>query len=168
MHCFRRAITPSDFAGILEMALTMTTGLTDGYEFVFDLESDERSQFYSDYLTYTRELFAKAARDPETFDPLGIALCDGDAGRFRIAASRFCDQRRIFETATGFYGLSPACAKEGDVIVLLNGGPIPLVLRKVDDGWALLGDCFVGPLMPESADEQIREKFGSEEVFLLV
>ncbi|WYZ43182.1 hypothetical protein EsH8_VI_000881 [Colletotrichum jinshuiense] len=154
---------------ILEMAVTLTAGFNDVYDLIVELESsDEREQFYADYLTYVHKLFDTAGLKSQTFDPLDIALSDGTASRFRVAASRSCDQRRVFETAGGFYGLAPACAREGDMIVLLYGGPIPFVLRKAEDGWLLLGDSFVGPLMPESADEDIRKKFGDEEAFMLV
>ncbi|KAI8217951.1 Heterokaryon incompatibility protein 6, OR allele [Colletotrichum sp. SAR 10_77] len=156
------------FGAVLEMGLTLTTNFTEGYEFVFDLEPDDRHRFYADYLTYIKKLFSVAGKTPDTYDPLEVALCEGDANHFRIAASRSCDQRRIFETASGFYGLAPACAKPGDVVVLLYGGPIPFVLRQTDDGWILLGDTFVGPLMPESDNESIRERFGKEELFILV
>ncbi|CAI0647742.1 unnamed protein product [Colletotrichum noveboracense] len=156
------------FGAVLEMGLTLTTNFTEGYEFVFDLEPDDRHRFYADYLTYIKKLFSVAGKTPETYDPLEVALCEGDANRFRIAASRSCDQRRIFVTDSGFYGLAPACAKPGDVVVLLYGGPIPFVLRQTKDGWILLGDAFVGPLMPESDNESVRERFGKEELFILV
>ncbi|KAF6812498.1 heterokaryon incompatibility protein [Colletotrichum plurivorum] len=159
--------TTNSFSAVLEMASTLTAGFNDGYERVVELQQDERQQFYADFLTYVRQLFDTATNQPKTFDPLEVALCVGDASRFRVAASRSCDQRRVFETAKGFYGLAPACAIEGDWVVLLHGGPIPFVLRQTDEGWVLLGDCFVGPLMPESADDDIRGTFGEEETFSL-
>ncbi|KAL0765147.1 hypothetical protein CaCOL14_012406 [Colletotrichum acutatum] len=154
---------------VLMMALTLTAGVTVGYERVEELESsDDREQFHSDYLAYVHNLLEVSDLESSTFEPLNIALSDGDASRFRVAASRACDQRRVFETTKGFYGLAPACAREGDVVVMLYGGPIPFVLREVDNGWWLLGDCFIDPLMPEAADDMIRAKFGEEEVFVLV
>ncbi|TKW55313.1 Heterokaryon incompatibility protein 6, OR allele [Colletotrichum tanaceti] len=167
---YATSVTSADrpFAGIMEMALTLTAGFTDGYEPVMDLETEGLGRFHADFFAYIRQLFDRAGGRSDTFDPLEIALCDGDATRFRVAASRACDQRRVFETAAGFYSLAPACAEEGDVVVLLHGGPVPLVLRQVGDGWILLGDSFIGPLMPETADESIRRMFGDEEVFILV
>ncbi|KAK1673270.1 heterokaryon incompatibility protein [Colletotrichum godetiae] len=154
---------------VLMMALTLTAGVTDGYERVDQLESsDDREQFHADYLTYTQNLLEVSGLESPTFEPLNIALSDGNASRFRIAASRACDQRRVIKTAEGFYGLAPACAREGDVVVMLYGGPVPFVLREIDDGWWLLGDCFIDPLMPETADDKIRARFGEEEVFVLV
>ncbi|TDZ58222.1 hypothetical protein CTRI78_v005628 [Colletotrichum trifolii] len=155
-------------SAVLEMATTLTTGFNDGYEMVVALETEDQQQFYTDFLTYIHQLFDYAERKPDTFDPLEVALCQGDAAKFRIAASRSCDQRRVFETAGGFYGLGPACAAEGDVVVMLYGSPIPFVLRQLDGDWILLGDCFVGPLMPESKNDGIRSRFGEEETFVLV
>ncbi|KAK1461604.1 heterokaryon incompatibility protein [Colletotrichum melonis] len=154
---------------VLMMALTLTAGVTVGYERVEELESsDDREQFHADYLKYVHSLLEVSGLESSTFEPLNIALSDGNASRFRVAASRACDQRCVFETAKGFYGLAPACAREGDVVVMLYGGPIPFVLREVNNGWWLLGDCFIDPLMPEAADDTIRARFGEEEVFLLV
>ncbi|KAK1598860.1 heterokaryon incompatibility protein [Colletotrichum navitas] len=150
------------YNGILEMGLTLTAGFTDVYQLVGNLEREDLTRFYADFLTYIRQLFDKAGKRPETFDPLDVGLSDGDAARFRVAASRSCDQRRVFETTAGFYGLAPACAREGDVVVILYGG------RQVAEGWVLLGDGFVGPLMPEMAVESVRERFSHEEVFVLV
>ncbi|EFQ25166.1 heterokaryon incompatibility protein [Colletotrichum graminicola] len=156
------------YNGISEMGLTLTAGFTDVYELVGDLGREDLTRFRADFLTYIRQLFDKAGKKPETFNPLDIRLSNGDATRFRIAASRSCDQRRVFETTAGFYGLAPACAREGDVVVLLYGGPVPFVLRQVAEGWVLLGDGFVGPLMPEMAVGSVRERFSHEEVFVLV
>lgn len=154
---------------VLMVALTLTAGVTDGYERVEELESsDDREQFHADYLTYIHNLLEISGLESPTFEPLNIALSDGNASRFRVAASRACDQRRVFETVEGFYGLGPACAREGDVVVMLYGGPIPFVLREVDNGWWLLGDCFIDPLMPEAADDTIRARFGEGEAFMLV
>ncbi|OHF02010.1 heterokaryon incompatibility protein [Colletotrichum orchidophilum] len=150
------------------MALTLTAGLTDGYERVELKSSDDCERFHADYLNYVHKLFKIAGQKSSTFEPLDIAHWDGNASRFRIAASRACDQRRVFETKSGYYGLAPACTREGDVVVMLYGGPIPFALRKVDNGWLLLGDCFIDPLMPEAPDEKIRARFGEEEVFVLL
>ncbi|KXH65899.1 heterokaryon incompatibility protein [Colletotrichum salicis] len=154
---------------VLMMALTLTAGVSDGYELVEELESsDDREQFHADYLTYVHNLLEASGLESPTFEPLNIALSDGNASRLRIAAFRACDQRRVFGTSGGFYGLAPACAREGEILVMLYGGPVPFVLREVDDGWWLLGDCFIDPLMPEAADDKIRARFGEEEVFVLV
>lgn len=50
--------------------------------------------------------------------------------------------RRICTTANGLMALIPGCAKGGDKIVSLCGVHSPMVLRKRDDGFLLVGDCF--------------------------
>lgn len=64
----------------------------------------------------------------------------------------------------GMYGLCPWTAREGDVVVLLQGGGVPYLLRPVRDGgkYELVGECFV-----ESGGRGDEEISGSE-VFVLV
>ncbi|KAK3690464.1 heterokaryon incompatibility protein-domain-containing protein [Podospora appendiculata] len=59
-----------------------------------------------------------------------------------------------------YYGLGPAAMREGDVVVVLFGGVVPFVLRRVVDGdgeegegWRLVGECFVPGLMQGEAVE---------------
>ncbi|KAK3319593.1 heterokaryon incompatibility protein-domain-containing protein [Cercophora scortea] len=70
--------------------------------------------------------------------------------------------RRVFTCADGkYYGLGPAAMREGDVVVVLFGGVVPFVLRRVggEDGeeeeerWRLVGECFVPGLMQGEAVE---------------
>ncbi|KAH9906557.1 HET-domain-containing protein [Xylariomycetidae sp. FL2044] len=80
---------------------------------------------------------------------------------FRINMSSLAD-RKIFRTATGYMGLGTALAEEGDVVVVVKGGRVPLVLRPEEDKrWTLRGDCYVrgimdGELYSDEACEDLR------------
>ncbi|KAF7543398.1 hypothetical protein G7046_g10008 [Stylonectria norvegica] len=50
---------------------------------------------------------------------------------------------------------------EGDVVAVLYGGRTPFVLREVDGGWVLLGECYVHGLME---GEALKDEGAVEEV----
>ena len=51
--------------------------------------------------------------------------------------------RRVFVTSKGLIGLGPAALQPEDVVVVLFGGFTPFVLRKVEDYYLLVGECYV-------------------------
>ena len=57
--------------------------------------------------------------------------------------------RRMVVTQKGYLGLAPDLAEEGDCVVLVKGGRVPLVLRRIDKGerWELVGDSYVYGIM---------------------
>ena len=76
--------------------------------------------------------------------------------------------RNFVTTSTGFMGLAPKAAVEGDHVVLMPGGKIPYVLRPIgrptvtdfddgadtDDCYEFIGDCYMhGIMFGEAWDE---------------
>ena len=58
--------------------------------------------------------------------------------------SRYCNNRRFFRSEGGKYGWGPDQTREGDVICVLDGAPVPFVLRTVNDGcFEIIGDTYV-------------------------
>jgi hypothetical protein len=55
--------------------------------------------------------------------------------------------RRLFKTKKGYLGLGPRSLKKGDEVALLKGGMVPLVIRKTDNNFELVGDCYVHGIM---------------------
>lgn len=53
--------------------------------------------------------------------------------------------RKMIRTSRGFVGLATGEAKEGDVVMLLEGGKVPYVLRKTDEEnvYHFVGDCYL-------------------------
>ncbi|EKJ74980.1 hypothetical protein NXS19_008494 [Fusarium pseudograminearum] len=63
-----------------------------------------------------------------------------------------CIEPCFFVTTSGLFGLCPWGSKEGDAIVLLDGGNVPYLLRPVEkEGdelrYELVGECFVQGIM---------------------
>lgn len=60
---------------------------------------------------------------------------------------RRSDNRKVFLTKNGFFGVVTHHVKEGDVIVFVAGMECPLVLRPFRDGHQMKGSAYVSGLM---------------------
>lgn len=75
---------------------------------------------------------------------------DGSVGQTKISTEDWLDavvysqlERQFFVTKEGFIGRGPVGIKEGDMVVVLLGGKVPLVVRKalLGDRWLLDGEA---------------------------
>jgi hypothetical protein len=76
--------------------------------------------------------------------------------------------RPLFVTEAGNYGVGPACAKTGDVAVILFGSNLCLVLRPILAGdYLLVGDAYVHGVMRGEVVRELEESDGKyhEETF---
>ncbi|CAM1509902.1 Fc.00g002370.m01.CDS01 [Cosmosporella sp. VM-42] len=142
---------------VIKMALTLAAGLTSDFDYVDFLENHEREQFYTNYLAYISHLLHSAGQKSETFDPEDLALSEEhDWSSFRIAASRACDERRVFQVSGGQFGLGPACMAESDIVIVLYGGIVPFVLRPCQDGeFLFVGECYMCEIMQGEAFDEV-------------
>ncbi|KAI9708915.1 MAG: hypothetical protein M1820_003609 [Bogoriella megaspora] len=74
----------------------------------------------------------------------------------------------MFRTSKGYFGLGPLQACEGDIIVVLLGGKMPFVLRKVLDYYWLLGQCKVDGIMNGEIIQQQQAGEYEFEEFLII
>jgi hypothetical protein len=58
---------------------------------------------------------------------------------------------RYAEIEHGYFGLTPRFSRPGDLIAILKGCNVPVVLRKHEDHYTLVGTCFVPGLMEGEA-----------------
>ena len=63
-----------------------------------------------------------------------------------------------FVTETGHFGMAPMFAKRGDVVCLLYGCPNPLIMRRQDQYWHLMGDAYVHDIMDVSCSWHAEEE----------
>ncbi|KAI9744545.1 MAG: hypothetical protein M1818_002074 [Claussenomyces sp. TS43310] len=59
--------------------------------------------------------------------------------------------RRFIKTAKGFFGLVPPAATSSDLICILFGCSVPVVLRKHEDCFTLIGECYIHGMMDGEA-----------------
>ena len=90
---------------------------------------------------------------------------DGDAFTWSHEATLVTRYRKFAVTRGGYFVMGPDGMEEGDAVVVLYGGRTPFVMREVEGGWVLLGECYVHGLMD---GEALRENGVEEEVFTIL
>lgn len=81
---------------------------------------------------------------------LEIAKRQSKAGeRFDDAFKRYSFGRKFCITANGYMGWAPSEAKIDDLVCYFEGCPLPYVIRGRDDGYELIGDCYIHGIMHE-------------------
>jgi hypothetical protein len=66
---------------------------------------------------------------------------------FKFRMKGITQRRTFFQTEDGLMGIGPPGMKFGDEVCVLMGYPAPFILRKVENHYVLLGECFVLDLM---------------------
>ena len=56
-------------------------------------------------------------------------------------------RRRLVPTKKGYLGLTAEHVERGDQVVVLMGGQIPFILRKVDRNYMLISEAYVHDIM---------------------
>ena len=59
--------------------------------------------------------------------------------------------RRVARTRAGSFALVPAASEITDVVAVFQGVPVPFVLRAVEDGYCVVGTCYVHSMMDGEA-----------------
>jgi hypothetical protein len=65
---------------------------------------------------------------------------------FRIAMAQYLFRNFVI-SRKGYFGLAPRKTLPGDKICVILGCSVPVVLRKVDKGYRLIGDIYVHGIM---------------------
>lgn len=68
-------------------------------------------------------------------------------------------------TPRGFIGIGPPNVQKGDKICILLGCDIPLIIRQVNDHYAVVGDCFDYGIMTGEVMKDIEESKLNPETF---
>ena len=71
--------------------------------------------------------------------------------------------RCFFVSSTGYMGIGPLAARDGDIICVIPGCNVPLMIRKKDEYYTLVGGCFIWGLMRgegmEAGSEAVTQVF---------
>ena len=86
---------------------------------------------------------------------LNLILRQNTAGfrPFFEAFSVVAPGRRFFVSIAGYMGLGPPGMRPGDMLCVFLGGQVPWIIREVDGGYVLVGECYVHGLMNGEAIE---------------
>lgn len=66
---------------------------------------------------------------------------------FEITVNEKVPSRSFFISSTGYMGLGPLSLREEDLVCIFPGCRVPLLIRKREDHYVLVGECFVWGLM---------------------
>ncbi|USP74571.1 hypothetical protein yc1106_01845 [Curvularia clavata] len=80
-----------------------------------------------------------------------------DVQRFLKVVDMICARRRLFVTSSGHLGYGPEHTRPGDVVVILGGANMPLMLRKKEALYQLLGECFIDEIMSGEAVQAMQK-----------
>ena len=70
--------------------------------------------------------------------------------------------------ANGNFGLGPAAARKGDIVVVLYGGDAPCVLRPYGDAYLYMGQAYIDDLMQGELVDEMEAGRAQEQEFCLV
>lgn len=85
-------------------------------------------------------------------------------GIFESLKEHYCFRRKFFTTSTGGMGLGPRSMQIGD-LVILRGGSLPFILRKIDEDYQLIGPAYVNGIMDGEAVRDWKDRGDPETVF---
>lgn len=79
---------------------------------------------------------------------------------------RTCNNRRFFNTSTGYLGIGPNISQPGDVVVVFQGCRAPIILRPCEQAhYSVIGESYVYGIM--NGEAFIHEERSESELFVL-
>jgi hypothetical protein len=94
-----------------------------------------------------------ATQNKTQWPPLPKLIEKADEMQLELGLHSYTRYVRIFHTVKGYLGAGPPGILDGDCICVLAGCRIPVVLRRVDTHYCLVGPCLVIGLMDGEAHE---------------
>jgi hypothetical protein len=163
-----------------ELALTLTAG-KDWYGLPVKDMHAHSDDFAHCILLYGLERILNGAAfgQPEghdsttpTIDTAGLACLPSttaihDGSRFIDTAAAVIKDRKLFSTTSGMKGVGPRDMLPGDRVCVLYGANMPFILRRQDNGYILIGECYVHDLMHGEAVQRLSDaENGLEETWI--
>jgi len=132
---------------VIRLCQTMTAAFDSSYNKTDRTYDDDRSvidKHLADYAAYLLGFNPRSA----ALQSISRDLNDeddytGNPANFELAASRVCDDRRLFLVDSDHIGLGPNVMRPGDQLCILFGGQQLYVLRAKGKYYQLVGECFV-------------------------
>ena len=90
---------------------------------------------------------------------------EGEGVEYKMMVRDYCPERKLFKTASGRFGLEPSAMRPGDICCILFGASVPFVIRRCDQAFKLVGECYIhGVMRGEIVAEEPLQKRGVEEI----
>jgi hypothetical protein len=148
---------------IASLSLVLTGGyLKDSSSTSGENQEQQQSDFAALILEYERirvqdhsdSFFASLS--PEEKALVQTMAARGSAHQFVQDMTWTSMCRKVFRTAKGHIGLGPRIMKEGDICVVVLGAVYPMVLRRCDDYFQLVGPALLYGFMNGEAEKLCR------------
>jgi len=119
-------------------------------------QAAERGEHPYDVADLSRRVVIKlqqAFEDLETDDPVATLLENMKVAEEYLNMVRVqLLGRTVFVCKNGYLGLGPQHVQTGDIIAVMDGSPVPIVLRPIEDGfYELVGESYVHGIMDGEA-----------------
>ncbi|KAK3354048.1 heterokaryon incompatibility protein-domain-containing protein [Lasiosphaeria hispida] len=85
-----------------------------------------------------------------------LAEQDQNLNLFRKATLSLCRGREFAVTGEGYFAMVPQEAREGDLVCVVFGCPIPMLLRKVGPSYVVVGEVAAYGMMQGEMMEEVR------------
>ncbi|KAF1960878.1 hypothetical protein CC80DRAFT_501126 [Byssothecium circinans] len=127
---------------------------------------DGRSSLTSDFLVFLAQTERLEAVKPavhrweneqESYRGYEDRMHMEEVQRFLKVVDMISGRRRLFVTSSGHLGYGPEHTRPGDVVVILGGANMPLMLRKKEALYQLLGECFIDEIMSGEAVQAMQK-----------
>lgn len=125
---------------VYRIATTFTGGATSMLKGGFGTFLEQLHPLTDVGKRYLRDFWAFATRRKDTDDP------EYDGREWSLMAAMSCQHNHLFMTNNRYLGVAPHGTQVGDVVVVLDGGYYPFILRKAagdNDEYQLIGGGFV-------------------------
>jgi hypothetical protein len=168
-HIWKNAVVESEIplASLGELLASLSLVLTGGYLKGSDSTSGEnQKQQQSDFAAFVLEFERIRLHDhsdrfftslsPEEKALVQTMAARGSAHQFVQDMTWTSMCRKVFRTAKGHIGLGPRIMREGDVCVVLLGAVYPMVLRRCDGYFQLVGPALLYGFMNGEAEKLCR------------
>lgn len=90
-----------------------------------------------------------------------------DADMWAREVRTWCRGCNMYRTSKGYFVLGPYLVREGDNICVLFGGKTPYCLRKIDDHYIFIGECYAYGLVNGEAVDMMEKGELERKYFIL-
>ncbi|CAG8978284.1 hypothetical protein HYALB_00010282 [Hymenoscyphus albidus] len=84
---------------------------------------------------------------------------------FLAEAARCLKGRTMFALNKGYFGVGPLGTQPGDTVCVLWGCDVPVVIRRLEDHYVLVGPCFVLGFMDGEMRKMVDQGLKKEKIF---
>lgn len=135
-----------------------TSGFMNDDQSHSQIRKSERSRAISRTIIADRDFSDNKGSGRATarfYNDIHSVVYDAPYGTPEAMRSKFCRSsimhtvhcRQLFVSCKGFLALGPGDAKEGDLLCVFLGVRVPFVLRRENDHYIKIGDCYIDGIM---------------------